>query len=151
MRHQKASKGKMLHHNGMLAPDVWLGKEAEPWEETDDFLLAVTAIKEEAEESPPVLWDGGIPVEKGQTVIYNDIEYEVIQPHITQINWTPNIVGALYKKKTQPGAGWKPPTHAEDAYNIGATVTHDGLLYESLITANTTVPGSDARWWKLIL
>lgn len=48
----------------------------------------------------------------------------------------------------KPGEAWVPPTGAHDAYPRGWTVTHDGTLYESLIPANTTVPGSDPRWWR---
>jgi hypothetical protein len=46
------------------------------------------------------------------------------------------------------GADWVQPTGAHDCYPLGYTVTFDGKLWESLITANTTVPGSDPRWWK---
>lgn len=149
-RHQKASSGKMLHHNGMLASELWLGSEAEPWEETNDFLLAIEAVKQETSESPIYLWDANMTVKQGDTVIYNDIEYEVIQLHVTQINWTPDIATSLYKKKMKPADEWVQPTHAENAYKIGDTATHNNGIYESLINSNTTVPGSDARWWKLV-
>lgn len=151
MRHQTASTGKMLHHNGILAADVWLGKEAEPWEETDDFSLAVKAIEQEAEEtqeSLPIEWAAGIPVEKDETVIHDGTEYTVIQPHITQINWTPNIVPALYKKKTQPAEDWEQPTGAHDAYCFGDTATHKGQLWSSTAANNVWEPG--VYGWELV-
>ena len=40
-------------------------------------------------------------------------------------------------------------TGAHDAYNTGDIVGRDGVLYESLINGNTTVPGSDERYWKV--
>lgn len=43
---------------------------------------------------------------------------------------------------------WVQPTGAHDAYNIGGKVTYHGKRYISQIVGNTTVPGSDARWWQ---
>lgn len=43
---------------------------------------------------------------------------------------------------------WVQPTGAHDAYSIGDKVAYNGKRYISQIVGNTTVPGSDARWWK---
>ena len=40
------------------------------------------------------------------------------------------------------------PTGSHDAYGIGAKVTYNGKKYISQIEGNTTIPGSDERWWK---
>jgi hypothetical protein len=45
---------------------------------------------------------------------------------------------------------WYPPTGAHDAYDVGDRVRHAGGIYISLIAANTTVPGSDPRWWSVL-
>lgn len=45
---------------------------------------------------------------------------------------------------------WVQPTGALDAYPVGFTVKHNGGRYRSLIPANTTVPGSDDRWWETL-
>lgn len=51
------------------------------------------------------------------------------------------------------GSAWVQPTDASNAYPRGWTVTHNGVQWESLIPANTTMPGDAAdpqnsRWWK---
>lgn len=46
------------------------------------------------------------------------------------------------------GADWVQPEGAHDCYPLGYTVHKDGILWESLIPANVTVPGTDPRWWK---
>ena len=43
---------------------------------------------------------------------------------------------------------WVMPTGAHDAPNIGDKRLHESAIWESLINGNTTVPGSDLRWWK---
>jgi hypothetical protein len=43
---------------------------------------------------------------------------------------------------------WVQPTGAHDAYSIGDKVTYNGKRYISQIDGNTTIPGSDARWWQ---
>lgn len=46
------------------------------------------------------------------------------------------------------GSDWVQPTGAHDAYPLGYKVLKDDSIWESLIPANTTVPGTDPRWWK---
>jgi hypothetical protein len=43
---------------------------------------------------------------------------------------------------------WTMPTGAHDAPNVGDHRWHDGQVWRSLIVGNTTVPGSDPRWWE---
>jgi hypothetical protein len=43
---------------------------------------------------------------------------------------------------------WVMPTGAHDAPNVGDHRWHDGKVWRSLIAGNTTVPGSDPRWWE---
>lgn len=45
---------------------------------------------------------------------------------------------------------WTPPTGAHDAPNAGDRRRYAGVVYESKIDGNTTVPGSDARWWEAL-
>lgn len=49
-----------------------------------------------------------------------------------------------------PPPAWVQPTGAQDAYATGERVTYEGAVYESLIDGNTTVPGSDPRWWEKV-
>jgi hypothetical protein len=78
--------------------------------------------------------------------------YKVAQSHISQADWLPDLTPALYTPIGLDDNGypvWAQPTGAHDAYNKGDVVNHNDTLYESLIDGNTTVPGTDARFWKV--
>lgn len=69
--------------------------------------------------------------------------------------WEPGIANWRNVPLDGSVAAWQQPTGAGDAYAIGDEVTHDaypskGFLFRSLIAANTTVPGSDDRWWEAL-
>jgi len=84
--------------------------------------------------------------------------YQVVQPHNTQADWIPDLTPALFTRFRDPADGpqpWTQPTGAQDAYAIEAQVTHPNpnegdtnWIYESLISANTTVPGQNGdQFW----
>ena len=78
--------------------------------------------------------------------------YKVVQAHTSQADWTPDKTASLYTPIGLDDSGypiWSQPTGAHDAYNTGDVVDYGGTLYESLINGNTTVPGSDERYWKV--
>lgn len=78
--------------------------------------------------------------------------YKVNQGHTSQADWLPDATESLYTAIGLDNSGfpvWSQPAGAHDAYNIGDIVNHEGVLYESLIPGNTTVPGSDERFWKV--
>lgn len=97
-------------------------------------------------------WQAGEDYAAGVIVRYDGNLYRVAQAHTSQADWLPDATAALYTPVSFSGGyeEWKQPTGAHDAYNIGDKVTHNGSIYESLINGNTTVPGSDPRWWKEI-
>ena len=71
--------------------------------------------------------------------------------HTSQADWTPDKERSLYTPIGLDDSGypiWAQPTGAHDAYNMGDIVNHNGILYESQINGNTTIPGTDERWWK---
>lgn len=74
--------------------------------------------------------------------------------HTSQADWVPGTTGgvSLYTAVGLDDSGypiWAQPSGAHDAYDKGDIVNHDGTLYESQIVGNTTVPGSDERYWKV--
>lgn len=75
-----------------------------------------------------------------------------MQAHTSQTDWTPDIVPALFTRKTPAGVipDWVQPTGAHDAYNIGDRVTFNGQVYESLINANVWSPTDYPQGWQLI-
>lgn len=78
--------------------------------------------------------------------------YRVVKNHTSQADWPPYAEPSLYKPIGLDEDGypvWSPPTGEHDAYDEGDIVDHEGILYESKINGNTTVPGSDERWWKV--
>jgi hypothetical protein len=90
----------------------------------------------------------------GDSFMYDNKAYEVIQAHTSQANWIPSELPALYKYKSLSTgsniAEWVQPTGASDAYNIGDQVTYNGSTYESLINANVWSPVAYPAGWQQI-
>lgn len=98
-------------------------------------------------------WTVGIAVTTGQHYRYENVLYEVIQPHTTQSDWTPDSTPALFKVYTQEEliADWVQPAGSHDAYNTGDKVKFEGDTWVSLIDANVWSPtGYPAGWNKII-
>lgn len=96
----------------------------------------------------------GHPYEKDDRFMYNDKFYKVLLNHKSQADWTPDTASSLYVEIPDPAIEypeWKQPTGAHDAYAKGAKVTHNGEKYVSQIDGNTTVPGTDERYWKKVV
>ena len=103
-------------------------------------------------------WNAGKTYTVGEFVTYgvNGVGdpqlYKVVQAHTSQADWTPDKTASLYKAIGLDDEGypvWSQPTGAHDAYNTGDIVDYNGTLYKSLINGNTTVPGSDERYWTI--
>ena len=74
--------------------------------------------------------------------------------HTSQADWKPDKETSLYTAIGLDDSGhpvWSKPTGAHDAYDIGDIVNYNGVLYESKINGNDTIPGTDERWWRCIL
>lgn len=74
------------------------------------------------------------------------------KPHTSQADWPPDKQPDLYTPVGLDDNGhpvWAQPTGAHDAYDEGDIVNKDGTLYISNINGNTTVPGTDERWWSV--
>lgn len=123
-------------------------------------LLAGQLEDEQALEIPSVFpaWTPGAQYEIGDLLTYGENPvgdpqiYRAAQGHASQADRLPTATPALYTAIGLTSSGrpiWAQPTGAHDAYNIGDVVSHQGVLYESLIDGNTTEPGTDERWWKL--
>lgn len=69
--------------------------------------------------------------------------YEVVQSHTSLANWYPPTTPALYKLKTPAGtiSDWIQPTGAQDAYQIGDKVSHNGFNWISTSANNVWEPG----------
>jgi len=71
--------------------------------------------------------------------------YEVIQDHISQLAWLPNISTSLYRKigfDEETGYSiWTQPLGATDAYNNGDIVVHNSKTWVSITDSNVWEPG----------
>lgn len=99
-------------------------------------------------------WEAGLSVklnDKYQHFVGTELRlYKVVQAHITQSDWTPDVVPALFTR-VQLGddiLDWVQPTGAQDAYNIGDRVRFEGQVYESTVDANVWAP--NVFGWVLV-
>lgn len=102
-------------------------------------------------------WIVDEPLLVGWLRMYSGQTYLCIQAHTTQINWTPNLVPALFTLKPIPQTGqlypdWIQPTGAQDAYNTGDRVHYvpNDTNYESLIDSNVWSPLDYPQGWTII-
>jgi hypothetical protein len=88
-------------------------------------------------------WTAGVVVERGQLLRWNGDLYRVEQAHTTQVDWIPPNVPALFTMIVPPGTvgAWVQPVGAQDAYQIGDRVTHNGFTWESTAANNVWEPG----------
>lgn len=78
--------------------------------------------------------------------------YQVLQAHTSTAEWTPDTAVSLYKKVgvTEDGyPEWVQPLGASDAYNTGDVVSHNGVLYKSIIDGNVWSPDSYPQGWEV--
>ena len=96
----------------------------------------------------------GRQVHPGEFYTYDGTDvYRVIQGHVTQADWSPPLVPALFLYLPPAGPSGCPPfvqpTGAHDAYAIGDCVEFEGANYVSLIDANTYSPSAYPAGWEL--
>ncbi|HOP08514.1 MAG TPA: hypothetical protein PLF13_14680 [candidate division Zixibacteria bacterium] len=96
----------------------------------------------------------GRQVHPGEFYTYDGTDvYRVIQGHVTQADWSPPLVPALFLYLPPAGPSGCPPfvqpTGAHDAYAIGDCVEFEGANYVSLIDANAYSPSAYPAGWEL--
>ena len=99
--HDAYPRGAVVAHSGR----VWESRHpANVWEPggpgvPTDLWEDVTASAPEPEPTPTgTEWKAGEDVKVGDVRIYEGVAYTVVQPHTTQMGWTPSSVPALWKK-----------------------------------------------------
>ena len=97
-------------------------------------------------------WQPGETLQVDDLRAYDGMLWRVVQGHTTQADWTPDVARSLFVRTVAPDVipEWVQPTGAHDAWPLGAVVTYNGALYESVVDANVWVPGSDPSLWRLI-
>lgn len=94
-------------------------------------------------------WQAGASYYVGDVFAYDDVEYECVQSHTSQVGWEPPNAPSLWKvhKKDGDVPEWVQPTGAHDAYAKGDKVRHNGQVWRSEIDANVFEPG--VYGWEL--
>ena len=89
------------------------------------------------------LWSGkSVELKVGDIVLYEDNIYRVIQPHTTQVDWTPENTPALFVKiSLEEYPDWVQPIGAQDAYSKGDKCTHNNKKWISDVDGNVWEPG----------
>ena len=101
---------------------------------------------------PPIAdgheWRAGLWLANGTIVTHNAKNYLVLQGHLAQSDWLPEIVPALFKELREDNAPWVQPLGAHDVYMLGDKVTHAVYLWSSTVDYNAWEPGVHG-WEKL--
>ena len=89
-------------------------------------------------------WNGnGVFYAVGTLLQYGGKLYRVVQAHVSQSDWSPDKVPALFTEvSVEEFPEWKQPTGAQDAYNTGDKVSHNSKHWISTIDNNVWEPGA---------
>jgi len=114
-------------------------------------LMDTVGIAVETETSGAVAWEPGQYVETGAEREYNDKTYACVLSHVTQGDWTPNAVPALWRvTQGAPPAGGVLPWIIGETVKAGDKRAYDGKTYVC-VQGHTTQdgwqpPGLPALW-----
>ena len=115
---------------------------------TDEQALKVPTLYEN--------WNGeGLSYCAGKRLRFNGVLYKVLSDHKSQPDWTPEAAPSLFAKVLveDPNAivEWEQPD-STNGYMTGNKVTHNGVIYESLVDNNVWEPGAvgTETLWKVV-
>lgn len=107
--------------------------------------VAISYLDDEQAESVSILfedWSVGVPYAVGDRRLYDGLLYRCIQAHVSQADWTPPVVPALWvRTSTEEWPEWIQPQGAHDAYAKGDKCSHIGKHWISNVDANIWEPG----------
>ena len=93
-------------------------------------------------------WQNGATYEAGNRIRYTDKLYRCVQPHTSQVDWTPDKTPALWVEvSVEEWPEWKQPTGAHDAYNAGDKCSYKDKHYICDIDGNVYAP--DVYGWSV--
>jgi hypothetical protein len=94
-------------------------------------------------------WLPNVAFSVGALRRYDDTLYRCVQAHTSQEGWEPNVAVSLWSVTSDPAEeypNWSAPVGAHDAYQSGATVTHNNKHWVSTVDGNVWEPG--VYGWK---
>lgn len=107
--------------------------------------VAIGYLDDEQAESVTYLfenWASGISYVVGDRRQYDGLLYRCVQAHVSQDDWTPDKVPALWvRTSTEEWPEWIQPAGAHDAYAKGSKVSHNDKHWISDIDSNIWEPG----------
>ena len=108
--------------------------------------MAKNVDDSEALEHPEAfpIWKVNVAYVKDDRVRYNDVLYKVLQNHTSQADWTPDAAVSLFVRVDDPTIEWPDwvqPVGAQDAYALGAKVSHNEKHWISNVDNNVWEPG----------
>ena len=113
---------------------------------SDDVALAIPEIF-------PIWSANSVKYKNGDRVSYENVLYKVLQDHISQESWKPDVSPSLFAKVLTSADNTPKPWVQPDstnAYKKGDRVTYNGKIYESLIDNNVWSPDGYPAGWKEI-
>lgn len=124
--------------------------------EAEAIVAALVKLRESATDEQaltvPALypaWRSETEYHAGDRVLHGGVLYKVLQVHISQADWTPDITPALFVVVSlDEWPDFVQPTGAHDAYNKGDKVTFEGKHYISLIDGNVYSPAAYPVGWQ---
>ena len=90
------------------------------------------------------LWNAAGVYEVGDRVQYADLLYKCLTGHTAQESWMPDVSPSLWVRIDDPAQEWpqwRQPQGSEDAYGLGAKVSHNGEHWTSDTDGNVWEPG----------
>ena len=98
-------------------------------------------------------WEPGMEYAVGKKLVFDGVVYKVLQNHMSQLDWTPDVAVSLYARVLIPDEDvipdWEQPD-STNAYMTGDKVRYNGLVYESLIDNNIWSPDAYPAGWKVV-
>jgi hypothetical protein len=85
-------------------------------------------------------WAPGTAYPLGGRAVFNDVTYEALQAHTSQVDWEPPVVPALWRRPVDTSGG-VPPWAVQQAYNVGSQVSFNGEPFQAM-QAHTSTLGS---------
>ena len=111
---------------------------------SDEEALQVAALH------PTWISKVGEQVNANERYWYDGKLYKVVQPHIVQEDWTPDVSMSLFTEvSVEEWPEWVQPTGSSDAYMTGDKVTFEGRHCVSLIDYNIYSPAVYPAGWLL--
>lgn len=86
-------------------------------------------------------WRTGTAYTMDERIRYGATLYRCVQSHTSQVDWTPDVTPALWTVVSlDEWPEWVQPTGAQDAYDLGAKVSHLDAHWTSDYDNNTWEP-----------